>query len=1041
MIRFDGRDGTLRAMRRALEALVVAIALLALLVALHRDAVFHGKLLAPLDKLGEYEPWKSAFDAGRCVNPALSDQVTLLPWTPLAAQRLIHDGEMTLWNPFQGCGTPLHANTLSAQLFPLMWLHALLPRQAALLAIGLARGFLAGFFFFLLLRRRGVSFLASLFGALALPISGFYAIWLGHQQTIVACLLPLLLWLVDRAIERASPVRVALVGLVSGSTLLAGHTETALHVLLIAGAYAVFGCFFAAKPLRRRVLDLLAITGGFLIGALISMAQVLPFLEYSLNSAIIFLRHNPLYRFHNAWRDLRPDETTPAVLSIVAALAAIVLTGRAARSIRGGENGKSLAFTLLAIAASVIAFHHAFALGLLDQFELFLDPDRRGSPLQDRASGAYVGYLLYVEMNCGYASLAALPLAIAAMALRPRGNGRSDKGTLVLAAMVFISLAIVFEWPLVAHAISRTPVFAEAKNKRLLLASSFGILWLAAKGIDLLRDAARRDERRAFLAVLVAIAVLALGIVGGRFLAKPDSPVGNPSVPVTESTPAEIVKQNAAALARGELVAHVRDLVPERARAGDSIELSAYAFVPDSIASLDLLIAGVEKQVASRLEALPPPADLLTLERLPKLATSAYRAVIDGSKEAGLPTGRYSVFVIGKDREGNEVSRVACGALYFSRPATATWRYVLAISLLLLSVLFALGLGDLAIQLFAIAALLDLFLFADGFNPAVDKKWDFPTTPAIEFLKAHQDAAHPSRVYGINANILPANIATAYQLADTRNYDSVDINAYNSYLGLFAKTSLEGATRAPLDCASPLFDLLAARYVLCPKGTSDAGKPAPDFTRVFDREITIFENPHALPRCFVAQEAVTPAAIVKLSGGDPKNQAHLDLFAQAWKKALEQHQIFPGNRVLVLDEDAARFHAKSEIEGKLESTTVKPARFLVDDCDRLVVEAESDDDGVLFLADAFMPGWVASIDGQAAQPCARADLAFRAIPFPKGVHRVEFRYESKMIAWGMRLFGVGLGLVVALVAMGMLFTRSPHSNPEFESGSARPAQF
>src|SRR5688572_26303849 len=143
--------------RRLAEAGVAVALLLALLLALHRGAAFGGGLLAPFDILGQYEPWKSGMAAERPQNPALSDQVTLHPFTPLAANRFVIEQTMTLWSPFQGCGTPLHGNTLSAQLYPLMWLHALFPRQAALLLIGLLKGLLAGFFFFLLLRRRGVS--------------------------------------------------------------------------------------------------------------------------------------------------------------------------------------------------------------------------------------------------------------------------------------------------------------------------------------------------------------------------------------------------------------------------------------------------------------------------------------------------------------------------------------------------------------------------------------------------------------------------------------------------------------------------------------------------------------------------------------------------------------------------------------------------------------------------------------------------------------------------------------------------------------------
>ena len=193
---------------RSGEAAVFSILLAAILVALHRDAVLDGKLLVPLDipsPSGSRGRRRSA-TTGR-PTPRLTDQVVLTRGRRSPRHRLVDQGEMTLWNPYQGAGTPLHANTLSAQLYPLMWLHALLPRQAALLVIGFFKGFLAGLFLFLLLRRRGVSPIASGLAGLAFPLSGFLVVWLGHQHTAVASLLPLLLWLVRPGGRSGTPAR------------------------------------------------------------------------------------------------------------------------------------------------------------------------------------------------------------------------------------------------------------------------------------------------------------------------------------------------------------------------------------------------------------------------------------------------------------------------------------------------------------------------------------------------------------------------------------------------------------------------------------------------------------------------------------------------------------------------------------------------------------------------------------------------------------------------------------------------------------------
>lgn len=1004
-------------MRRILEGCAVLALLLAVLCALHRGAVFGGGLLAPFDILGAYEPWKSALDAPRPENPALSDQVTLHPWTPLAAKRLIHDFTMTLWNPYQGCGTPLHGNTLSAQLYPLMWLHALLPRQPALLAIGLLKGLLTGFFFWLLLRRRGVSPLGSTLGALALPLSGFYSLWLGHQQTIVASLLPLLLWLTDRAVDRPSGVRLALVGIVSGSTLLAGHLETALHVLLISTIWGAFRCFTFDEPLGARALRLAKLAGGYLIGAAISMAQILPFLEYSLHSAILPIRHHEAYRFHNAWRDLAAHEAAPAARSVVALLAAIALVGRGANAILGRVPShfprfKATALLLLAFALATYAFTTAFSLGLLDHLDLWLDPDRHGSPLLDRASGAYVGYLLYVEMNCGFASLAALPLAIAALVLRKPG----DRDTVFLGATLFLCAAIVFEWPIVAHWISQTPIFAEAKNKRLLLLTSLAILWLATKGVDHLRAAAAERDRRPIVATLLACVIAFGAPYLGRVIAKPSSPVGLPNVPLVDPSDSAVVESAKPRLARGEFVAHLRGLLPERARESTTLELDGFAWLPPNASELRGSLFSSGGTIDARIERIPPPPDLSAIAAAPGFELTAIRFSADLS---GRPTGRYGIELVATDSTGARLGAARPGALYFARPETRPLRFAIAGAVVVLLVLSLFTARAIFPTLLGAMILLDLYFFSDGFNPAVDPKWDFPKTPALEYLESRADPAFPTRFASETHMIVPANVATAYRLADTRNYDSIDVATYNAFLSSFARPAIEGATRAPLDATSPLFSLLAAKFVLAEK---TAPPPSPECTLAFDGEIRVYEHPRAFPRAFVAPHASTLDALVAHAGGDPKNPAHRALGNEAFLRAAKSGALDLATTVVVAPEDRERFAAADSLPPPAPRATPTPARFLVDDFDRFVIEAESEKDAVLFVADSFLPGWTARVDGGAPIPCARANLTFRAIPFPAGKHVVEFRYESSFVRAGMIAFCSGLGLA-ALLALTSLRRR------------------
>lgn len=59
--------------------------------------------------------------------------------------------------------------------------------------------------------------------------------------------------------------------------------------------------------------------------------------------------------------------------------------------------------------------------------------------------------------------------------------------------------------------------------------------------------------------------------------------------------------------------------------------------------------------------------------------------------------------------------------------------------------------------------------------------------------------------------------------------------------------------------------------------------------------------------------------------------------------------------------------------------------------DRIEIDVESEQGGVLALHSIYYPGWIAEIDARAA-PILRADILFRAIEVPAGSHHVVFRF-------------------------------------------------
>jgi hypothetical protein len=97
------------------------------------------------------------------------------------------------------------------------------------------------------------------------------------------------------------------------------------------------------------------------------------------------------------------------------------------------------------------------------------------------------------------------------------------------------------------------------------------------------------------------------------------------------------------------------------------------------------------------------------------------------------------------------------------------------------------------------------------------------------------------------------------------------------------------------------------------------------------------------------------------------------------------------------------------------------AEISEDHPERVVVNVRTSCPGWLVLADGFMPGWTARVNG-APGAIRIADVAFRAVTVPAGTHVVVFTYAP----WTFR---VGLVLsVLGLVVFGVLVLRHrPHS--------------
>jgi hypothetical protein len=203
----------------------------------------------------------------------------LYPWRILAMEQL-KNGIIPLWNPYSFSGTPLLANVQSAAFYPINILFFLFHPLVAWNIYILLQPILSFYFMYLFIRSLDLSKHSAFFSAFCFGFIGYLVIWfelgiVGHS----ALWLPLILWGITMRYKKED-FRYFLFSAVGiGCSLLGGHAQTAIYVLLISFLYYLFLSF--KHGVTRLILEL----WFFLIGVGIAAVQLIPSAELLMYSA------------------------------------------------------------------------------------------------------------------------------------------------------------------------------------------------------------------------------------------------------------------------------------------------------------------------------------------------------------------------------------------------------------------------------------------------------------------------------------------------------------------------------------------------------------------------------------------------------------------------------------------------------------------------------------------------------------------------------------------------------------------------------------
>ncbi|HEX4961069.1 MAG TPA: YfhO family protein [Thermoanaerobaculia bacterium] len=269
------------------------------IVILCGPAMFLGRVLLPADVL----PWVRTAEAMRAPpegNTLQLDLVTqAVPWQA-EVRRALADGRWPVWNPDAGAGMPLLADPQSQVLEPLVLAALPLPLWQAVGVTGALKVLTAFVFFFLLLRRQGLSEGAALFGSLAYGLSGFLLLWLNWPLATPAALLPLVLYALAMTDERGARRDFALLAAALFSLLVAGHPETILYVALVSGLFAL------ARLRRRGRGNRLPLAARWALAGLVALGLAAPALLPAARYVPQSLRYSQVAARNQALRDQGP---------------------------------------------------------------------------------------------------------------------------------------------------------------------------------------------------------------------------------------------------------------------------------------------------------------------------------------------------------------------------------------------------------------------------------------------------------------------------------------------------------------------------------------------------------------------------------------------------------------------------------------------------------------------------------------------------------------------------------------------------------------
>jgi len=286
----------------------------------------------------------------------------------------------------------------------------------------------------------------------------------------------------------------------------------------------------------------------------------------------------------------------------------------------------------------------------------------------------------------------------------------------------------------------------------------------------------------------------------------------------------------------------------------------------------------------------------------------------------------------------------------------------------------------------------EMLRFAIKWQPFESKDFAFPTTPIISKLTSLDNTFRTHASYGGEASVF-------YKLPLTDGYDPLYINRYGEFVASLESGKIKSSSRyvvaLPIntDNLPKVIDFLAIKNILIKK--SDLNQPwvfpiqnYPDkkFKKIYEEDrFLIYENQEVLPKAYLLGD-------YEIISEDQK----------IINKILDED--FDLEKSVVLEKDP-NIDRVEDFEGSVSLLNYEP--------NKINIESNSENDGILVISDNFYPGWKAKINGEETE-ILRANYTFRGIVVPKGDNKIEIYYFPDSFKWGVAI------AMISITSIGLI---------------------